>query len=465
MIPVILCGGTGSRLWPLSRHTWPKQFIPLVGELTLLQATVRRLDAVEGATAPIVVCNESHRFMVAEQIRATGVTPAAVLLEPSARGTAPAIAAAALEALARSGTGADPMLLVLPVDQVVRDEARFARAVREASVEAASGSLVTFGVPPSRAETGYGYIRSAPRSGVAAGIREVERFVEKPDASTAAAYVNDGRYWWNSGMFVFGARRYLDVLGEHAKEILDAVTEAHRRAADDLEFLRLDAESFAASPAVSVDRAVMERTSGAVMVPLDAGWADIGSWSSLLELGEGDHAGNVAQGDVLLQGTRDTYVRAGSRLVVAVGVADLVIADTADALLVAGRDAVQDVGKVVAALESSGRGEHRHHRTVHRPWGLYHVVHEGVGFKVKSVVVNPGRSLSLQLHRHRAEHWIVVRGAARVTRGDETFAVAENESTFIPAGTKHRLHNSGHASLEIVEIQVGSYLGEDDIVR
>ena len=470
VIPVILSGGAGSRLWPLSRTNQPKQFIPLVDGLTLLQATARRIAAVEPSAAPIVVCNVSHRFMVAEQLRAIGVAPAAVVLEPAGHNTAPAIAAAALEALAlealaRAQSVGEPILLVLPADHLIRDEARFAAAVREASIEAASGRLVTFGVPPARAQTGYGYIQAGRPTGLGAGVRRVDRFIEKPDARSAAAYVKDGRYWWNSGMFVFRAGRYLHELGVHANDVREAVVEAHRKAVSDLGFLRLDARAFAASPAISVDHAVMERTSEAVMVPLEAGWSDIGSWATLSELDTCDEAGNVVQGDVVVERTRNTYIRGGNRLIAAVGVTDLVIADTADAVLVAGKGAVEDVRRVVATLASAGRAETRHHRTVHRPWGVYEVLHGGDGFKVKRIVVNPGQGLSLQSHRHRAEHWIVVRGVARVTRGDDTFAVAANQSTYIPPGVRHRLENPQTAPLELVEVQTGSYLGEDDIVR
>ena len=496
VVPVILSGGAGSRLWPLSRELHPKQFLALAGELSLLQATARRLATVGEVTAPIVVCNEAHRFMVAEQLDAVGVVPAAILLEPAARNTAPAIAVAAFEAVTHGrassssdrspgtaavafasdgergageadhrdrgdpgdcggssagdagGSGGNdagdaPILLILPVDHVVRDEARFAAAVRDAAIEAAAGRLVTFGVPPAHPETGYGYIRAGAPAGVTERARRVERFVEKPDSQAAAAFVDDGRYYWNSGMFVFGAARFLRELAVYAKEVHTAAAAAHRDARRDLGFLRLDPRAFAASPSVSVDHAVMERTSAAVMVPLEAGWSDIGSWSALAKLGEGDDAGNVTHGDVLLEGARNTYVRGAERLVAAVGVTDLVIADTADALLVAGKGAADDLKNVVAALASAGRGEHRHHRMVHRPWGSYDVLHGGDGFKVKRIVVNPGQRLSLQSHRHRAEHWIVVRGAARVTRGEETFIVAGERIGVHPTGNAAPAGESG----------------------
>ena len=465
LFPVILSGGAGTRLWPLSRELHPKQFIPLVEEHSLLQATARRLAPLDEFRGPIVVCNEAHRFMVADQLKAVDVTPSAVLLEPVGRNTAPAIAAAALEALALGDDGEDPILLVLPADHVIRDESRFASAVRAAVREAASGHLVTFGVVPTYAETGYGYIKAAGPTGVSEDGRGVERFVEKPDAAQAGGYLEEGGYYWNSGMFVFSASRYLRELGVHEPAVGEAVTRAHRKAVEDLGFLRLEAESFALSPAVSVDYAVMERASGTVMIPLAADWSDVGSWAALADLGERDAAGNVARGNTILERTRDTYIRAGDRVVAAVGVSDLIIVDTADAVLVAHRNAVQDMGKVVATLRSAGREEHRVHRKVHRPWGTFDDVHAGQGFKVKHIVVHPGQALSLQSHAHRAEHWVVVRGTARVTRADEVFTLSENQSTYIPQGVKHRLENPGAVPLEVVEVQTGGYLGEDDIVR
>ena len=465
IIPVILSGGAGTRLWPLSRESHPKQFLSPAGELTLLQGTARRLAAIEHLAAPIVVCNDAHRFIVSQQLGAVGVTPAALVLEPVARDTAPAIAAAALEALARREGDADPILLILPCDHVITDEPALARAVRDASIEAASGKLVTFGVAPEHPETRYGYIKAGAPTGLSHKGRWVERFVEKPDARTATAWLEDGRYYWNSGMFAWRARRYLEEIGLHARDIRDAVVIAHRKAEEDLGFLRLDADSFAGSPGISVDHAIMERASGAAMIPLEAGWSDIGSWAALRELGEPDVAGNVAHGDVLFERTRDTYVSGTGRLVATLGVAGLVIADTADAVLVADKRAVQDVGKVVARLESAGRDEARRHRTVHRPWGVYNVLHIGDGFKVKHIAVAPGQRLSLQSHRRRAEHWVVVRGVARVTRADEVYEVSESQSTSIAPGVRHRLENPGVEPLELVEIQIGGYLGEDDIVR
>ncbi len=465
MVPVILSGGAGSRLWPLSRELRPKQLIALTDEHTLLQGTARRLASLDAARPPIVVCNEAHRFMVAEQLEAVGVTPTAILLEPAARNTAPAIAAAAFEAIARSDGGDDPVLLVLPSDHVVRDEARFAGAVRQAVTEAAKGRIALLGVVPAWAETGYGYIMAGEAVGEGSEARLVERFAEKPNAEDAASWLQAGNCYWNSGMFAFTAHRYLRELGIHAGSIRLAVEKSHECALPDLGFLRLDAECFAASPAVSVDYAVMERVSDAVVVPLDAGWSDVGSWSSLSELSTEDEAGNVVHGNAILEGARNSYVRSDKRLVAAVGVDNLVIVDTPDALLVAEKKASQDVKRVVERLEGGNREEHRTHRKVYRPWGNYDSVHGGDGFKIKHIVVQPGQRLSLQAHRHRAEHWVVVRGEARVTRDGETFTLLANQSTFIPKGVKHRLENPGTSPLEIIEVQTGSYLEEDDIER
>lgn len=465
LVPVMLSGGAGTRLWPLSREHYPKQLLALLDDDTLLQATARRLALVEHVQRPIVVCNEAHRFVVTEQLRAADVSPAAIVLEPMARDTAPAIAAAALEALARCKEGDDPVLLVLPSDHVIRDDARFADAVRVAFREATRGSLVAFGVVPTCAEVGYGYIIAGERTDTDCGTRPVEQFREKPNAETATSWIESGNCYWNSGMFVFGARSFLRELGTHAPSIRSAVETAHEKAAPDLEFLRLNAETFGRSPAVSVDYAVMEPTSKARVVPLDAGWQDVGSWASLAALSSSDEAGNVVRGDAVVHGTRNTFIHGDSRLVATVGVKDLVIVDTADAVLVADRNTGQDLKAVVRQLEKSGRDEHRIHRRVLRPWGSYDSVHVGEGVKVKHIKVQPGRRLSLQSHRRRAEHWIVVRGVARVTREDETFLVRENQSTFIPKGARHRLENPEETALELVEVQTGDYLGEDDIVR
>ena len=465
IFPVVLSGGTGSRLWPLSRELHPKQFIPLDDEFSLLQATVRRLSSLENLQSPIVVCNEAHRFMVIEQLKEIGVEPTAILLEPKARNTAPAVAAAALETLTFGNDGKEPVLLVLPADHIIRDENSLANAIREATIEAVSDKLVTFGVVPGYAESGYGYIKSGSLTGLSANAYVVERFVEKPDADTAAMFFKDGGYYWNSGMFVFTAAQYLRELEIHADNVLHAVTQAHTKAVQDLGFLRLDTESFTNSPDVSVDYAVMEHTSEAVMVSLDVGWSDLGSWDVLSRLTESDDDGNVTHGDVILESTRNTYILGGGRLVAAVGVEDSVIVETADAILVAEKSSVQDIKKVVEKLKIADRDEYRVHRKVHRPWGTFNLMYSGDGFKIKHIIVNPGQQLSLQSHRHRAEHWIVVCGTAKVTRGDEIFQISENQSTFIPQGTRHRLQNPDSVPLELIEVQTGSYLNEDDIVR
>ena len=466
--PVILSGGAGSRLWPLSREAHPKQLIALVDDHTLLQATARRLEALDRLRPPIVICNEKHRFMVAEQLRDIEAPPAAILLEPTARNTAPAIACAALEALSQGGGSDEPILLVMPTDHVIRDAGRFAQAAREAILEATEGRLVTFGATPTYPETGYGYIKADSPTGVSEGGRAVERFVEKPDAGEAAALIDAGGCYWNCGMFVFGANRYLRELERYAPSVLEAVREAHERAVEDLGFLRLDAESFERSPSISVDYAVMERTSDAVVVPLGTDWSDVGSWTALADLSESvekDEVGNATQGDVVLQDVRNTYARGETRLVAALGVEGLIIVDTPDALLIASKDAAQNTKHLVENLKREGRDECRQHRKVYRPWGNYDSVHEGDRFKVKHIIVRPGQQLSLQAHRHRAEHWVVVRGTAKVTRGEETFMLSENESTFIPRGAKHRLENPTDAPLELIEVQSGDYLGEDDITR
>ncbi|OBS09969.1 mannose-1-phosphate guanylyltransferase/mannose-6-phosphate isomerase [Acidihalobacter prosperus] len=460
IVPVILSGGSGTRLWPLSRHAYPKQFIPLVGELSLFQTTLRRLAGLPGVAAPCVVGNDEQRFMVAEQLRALGVD-GRILLEPIGRNTAPAIAAAALDIAV-----ADPqaLMLVLPADHLINDVQAFHAAVAAATAAARDGALVTFGVVPTRAETGYGYIEAGDVLGEGPA-RRVARFVEKPALDVAEAYVAGGRHWWNSGMFLFTAERYLQVLETHAPAILEAARRAHALAREDLDFLRLDAEAFAASPSDSIDYAVMEPTDDAVVVPLDAGWSDVGSWQALWEVGAKDETGNRLEGDVIALDCRDSYVHAEHRLVAVLGLSDVVVAETADAVLVSARDRVQEVKSVVGRLKGAGREESVNHRRVLRPWGAYEGISLGERFQVKRITVKPGERLSLQMHHHRAEHWIVVRGTARVTRGDEVFTLAENESTFIPLGVTHRLENPGRIELEMIEVQSGSYLGEDDIVR
>lgn len=459
--PVILSGGSGTRLWPLSRQNQPKQFLALVGDHSLYQETVLRASKLPGAQPPITVCADDHRFMVGEQLQAVGIASGGILLEPTARSTAPAIAIAALHALARD---ADATLLVMPADHLIEDEAAFRAAVEAATCIANDGWLVTFGIRPEYAETGYGYILRGDALGEG-GFR-VERFVEKPDKATAERYVAEGTYAWNSGMFLFGARRYLDELGRHAPAILAAARAAMGAAKADLDFTRVDHDAFAASPSDSIDYAVMEKTDRAAVVPVSCGWSDIGSWSSLWAVAQRDGDGNRYEGDVIAVDTRDSLVRVSERRMIAtIGVEDLVIVDTPDATLVARKDRVQDVKAVVDKLKSAGRQEHLFHRKVYRPWGSYDSIGVGPRFQVKRIVVKPGAALSLQKHAHRAEHWIVVSGVAEVTCDARVFDLHENESTYIPLGSVHRLRNRGTEPVELIEVQSGGYLGEDDIVR
>jgi mannose-1-phosphate guanylyltransferase/mannose-6-phosphate isomerase len=470
LIPLILSGGSGTRLWPLSRELHPKQLLPLVGAQTMLQQTVQRTHGMADLAAPIVVCNESHRFMVAEQLREQAVTPQAIILEPIGRNTAPAVAVAALVALdrarkagdARAEAALDPILLVLPADHVLRKVPAFQAAVSAGLAAARAGKLVTFGVVPDRPETGYGYIRRAPGDGPAYAVQQ---FVEKPDVATAQQYVESGDYYWNSGMFMFRARAYLEELRRHAPAMLSACEDAVAAATRDLDFTRLSKSEFAACPSDSIDYAVMEKTDAAVVVPLDAGWSDVGSWSALQDALPRDEAGNVVHGDVLVEDSSGCYLHSTSRLIGAVGLKDHVVVETKDAVLVAPRDRVQDVKALVNQLKLQGRYETSLHREVFRPWGSYDSIDHGERFQVKRLVVKPGATMSLQLHHHRAEHWIVVSGTAQITRGEETFLLGENESTYIPVGTKHRIANPGKVMLHIIEVQSGSYLGEDDIVR
>ncbi len=461
IVPVVLSGGSGSRLWPLSRELYPKQLLPLVGEFTMLQNTVSRLVGIIGVQPPLVVCNEEHRFMVAEQLRALGGEPSAVVLEPVGRNTAPAVAVAALQAMAGGG---DPVLLVLPADHVIVDEAGFRAAVEQAAPLAEAGRLVTFGIVPERAETGYGYIKGglALDGGQA---RSVEQFVEKPDQVAAQTYVDSGEYYWNSGMFLFRASRYLEELERFQPAILAACRQALAGALADLDFVRLDKTAFGDCPSDSIDYAVMERTGQAAVMPLSVGWNDVGSWSALWETGRRDPDGNVVSGDVLTLGSRDSYLHAGGRLLAAVGVENLVVVETSDAVLVADKNRVQDVKAVVNRLKAEQREEARSHRRVYRPWGSYESIDAAERFQVKRITVKPGASLSLQMHHHRAEHWVVVTGTARITRGKEVFILTENQSTYIPLGTQHRLENPGKIPLELIEVQSGAYLGEDDIER
>jgi len=459
LVPVLLSGGVGSRLWPVSREAHPKQFQALVTEMSLLQDTLRRTDSLEAAP-PIVVCNEAHRFMVAEQLRQLGSRASHIVLEPEGRNTAPAVALAALQALQDDE---EALLLVLPADHIIRDVPAFAAAVGEAIPQARAGRLLTFGVVPSAPETGYGYIRrGAPIAGAICAIAE---FVEKPALDTARAYLASGDYFWNSGMFLLSARSYLDELAQHAPEMQKWCAQAMSGAVRDMDFVRPQRDAFAASPADSIDYAVMEHTTQGAVMPIDCGWSDVGAWSTLWEVSEHDASGNVLHGDVVVEDSHNSYLRSESRLLAAAGVDDLVVVETADAVLVAHRDKVQDIKRVVERLRADGRSEPELHRRVYRPWGNYESLIEAGRFQVKRIVVNPGHTLSLQMHHHRAEHWIVVHGTAEVTCEDRVFMLGEDESTYIPLGHRHRLANPGKIPLELIEVQTGSYLGEDDIVR
>ncbi|MDH2373885.1 mannose-1-phosphate guanylyltransferase/mannose-6-phosphate isomerase [Cobetia sp. 3AK] len=457
--PVIMAGGSGSRLWPLSRQLNPKQFLPLTGEGSMLQETLKRLEPLEHR-APLLICNEEHRFLVAEQVRQQGISDARILLEPEGRNTAPAIAVAALQAIAEEP---DALLLVLAADHLIRDVEKFHESIGHAQTLAEANHLVTFGIVPTHAETGYGYIQRGE------GLKDfgfrVKRFVEKPDSNTAEDYLATGGYYWNSGMFLFSAKRYLDELERFQPAMVEACRAALAGASQDLDFTRLDAEAFKACPSDSIDYAVMERTEQAAVVPLEAGWSDIGSWSALWDVKEHDAQGNACQGDVMLHDSRNLMVHADHRLVATVGVDDLVVVETKDAVLVAHKDRVQEVKKIVERLKREGRQEHINHREVYRPWGVYDSIDKGERYQVKCITVKPGAKLSVQMHHHRAEHWIVVSGTAKVTIGDKTQLVSENESTYIPIGQVHALENPGKIPLELIEVQSGSYLGEDDIIR
>ncbi len=467
--PVILCGGAGTRLWPLSREQYPKQLLALTSDDSLLQATARRVDkslttAGRKVLAPIVVANEDYRFITAEQMRQAGVVPAAIVLEPVGRNTAPALTLAALVALQADD---DPVMVVMPADHVITGIEAFRAAVTQGASRAEAGKVVTFGIRPTSAETGYGYIRAGKKLAGEDGAREISAFTEKPDSATARSYVTSGEYFWNSGIFILRASVWLRELGARRPEMVQACRAAFEARTPDRDFLRIGKDAFAGCPADSIDYAVMEKLPEGlgVVIPLDAGWSDVGAWDALWQLGRKDADNNVLQGDVVTVGTRDTLAIAQSRLLALVGLEDAVVVETPDAVLVAHMDNMQQVKDVVARLKREGRSEADTHRKIYRPWGYYDSIDAGNRFQVKRIVVNPGAALSLQMHHHRAEHWVVVRGTARVTRGDETFLVSENESTFIPIGTRHRLENPGKVPLEIIEVQSGAYLGEDDIVR
>lgn len=460
IIPVILAGGSGTRLWPLSRKLHPKQVLALLGDRTLVQETVLRLRGLDAA-APVVICNDEHRFIVAEQLRDLGERPAALILEPVARNTAPAVAVAALYALAQSP---DATLLMLPADHLITDSSAFHTAVVQAVDYARDGHLVTFGIVPAAPETGYGYIMQGAAMPHGPG-RKIQRFVEKPDTATAEGYVRSGQYFWNSGMFVLRADAVLAELTRFAPEIVRGCRESLEKAVSDLDFLRLDYDAFAACPEDSIDYAVMERTDRGVMVPLSCGWSDLGSWDALWQAGEKDGDGNVTRGDVLLCDVRDSFLHAETRLLAAVGLENHIVVETSDAVLVSPRDRVQEVKKLVDRLKAQNRVEAVSHKKVFRPWGHYESIGQGERYQVKRITVTPGHVLSLQKHFHRAEHWVVVRGTAVVTRDGEEILVRENESVYLPLGAVHRLANPGRIPLELIEVQVGGYLGEDDIVR
>lgn len=459
--PVILAGGAGSRLWPVSREYYPKPLLPMFGANSLLQDTVTRLEQISAVAKPLFVCNEEHRFLLAEQVRALGKSPEAILLEPEGRNTAPALTIAALHL-----AGMDPhaLMVVMPADHVIPDRAAFSAAVERGAGLAEKGYLVTFGVVSDKPETGYGYIRRGDEID-ASGVFQVQRFVEKPDIDTAQEYAGSGDYYWNSGIFLLRADRWLEEMAKFRPEILQACQAAMAGGKQDSDFFRVGKEAFVSSPSDSIDYAVMENTDRAAVVPLKTSWSDVGCWSAVWEISDQDEAGNVSKGDVLIHESTNSLLLADSRCVAAVGLDDVIVVETADAVLVADKQRCQEVKAIIDRLKASDREEYRFHSRVYRPWGDYEGIDLGPRYQVKRLRVKPGAKLSLQMHHHRAEHWIVVSGTARVTRGDDVFILSENESTYIPIGTQHRLENPGTIALEIIEVQSGSYLGEDDIVR
>lgn len=457
---VALAGGSGTRLWPLSRHSSPKQFLCLADNSdSMMQQTLKRVASLS-ELEPIIICNDMHRFLVAEQLRQLEVLNPKIILEPQSKNTAPAIALACLQARKQSN---DPVMLILAADHVIKDVKKFHSAIHQGYLAAAEGSLVTFGIIPTHPETGYGYIEKGDASETS-GFK-IKRFVEKPESTVAQKYFESGEYLWNSGIFMFRASRYLEVLSKFSPCILKACEKAFANAEIDLDFIRLDVNEFAKSPEDSIDYAVMEKAEGTIVVPLAAGWSDVGSWSSLWDVSEKSADGNVLKGDVICKKTKNSYIHSSSRLVAVLGIEDLVVVETKDAVLVAKKDSIQNVKDVVASLKSSGRSEHLFHREVYRPWGHFDSIDAGDRYQVKRITVKPGAKLSVQMHHHRAEHWIVVSGVARVTNGDKNYLVTENQSTYIPIGQVHSLENPGVIPLELIEVQSGSYLGEDDIVR
>jgi mannose-1-phosphate guanylyltransferase / mannose-6-phosphate isomerase len=470
IIPVILCGGSGTGLWPVSRELYPKQLMALLGgQMSLLQDTVRRAADVVPGAQPIVVCNENQRFMVAAQLQALDVQARSIILEARGRNTAPAIAAAALEAM---GEGEDPLLLVLPADHFLADTAPLAASFHCARYWADRGEIVAFGIKPTAPETGYGYVKQGevlPMEGETGGDQpqafRIAAFAEKPDRDAAGSFLASGQYLWNSGMFLFRSSTYLKQLGQFAPRIAECCTAAHARANRDLDFLRLDGAALETCPSSSIDRALMEKIGHAVVVSLDVAWRDLGAWSDLHEVLEKDPAGNVLVGDVIAEHVRHSYLHATNRMIAAAGVSDLVVVETKDAVLVAPLDRVQEVKDLVGRLQAEGREEVKVHSRVYRPWGSYESIDLGDRFQVKRITVNPGAKLSLQKHYHRAEHWVVVKGTARITKDREELFLSENQSTYVPLGMLHRLENPGRIPLELIEVQTGSYLKEDDIER
>ncbi|HHQ4556374.1 TPA: mannose-1-phosphate guanylyltransferase/mannose-6-phosphate isomerase [Aeromonas hydrophila] len=459
LLPVVMAGGSGTRLWPLSRTLFPKQFLSLTSSATMLQETLLRLSPLDHQPA-FLVCNQEHRFIVAEQLRKANLVHGGIALEPVGRNTAPAVAIAALHARAK---GEDPLLLVLAADHVIAQPAAFCQAVQAAMPLAEQGQLVTFGIVPTAPETGYGYIQQGDTVGL--GASKVAAFVEKPNLELAQQYLSDGRYLWNSGMFLFKASVYLNELVQFCPQIVEQCQQALQLAQDDLDFIRLDPDSFAVCPDDSIDYAVMEKTANAVVMPLDASWSDVGSWSALWDVSEKDAQGNVLQGDVLTEQTHNSFIYAQHRLTAAVGIDDMVVVETKDAVLVAHKDRVQDIKGIVSQLKAANRAEQLQHREVFRPWGSHDAIADGERYHVKQVMVKPGQKTAVQIHYHRAEHWIIVSGTARVTRGDEIFLISENESTYIPLGIAHSIENPGKIPLEIIEVRTGIYLAEDGIVR
>jgi mannose-1-phosphate guanylyltransferase / mannose-6-phosphate isomerase len=460
IIPVILSGGSGTRLWPLSRKQYPKQYLPLVGDNTMLQETILRLSGLDNLADPIIVCNADHRFLVAGQCQQINIKNPTILLEPVGRNTAPAIAAAALQSLKTSD---DTVLLVLSADHVIQDIDAFHQAIKIASNQAQEGKLATFGIVLTDANTGYGYIKSSKNN--TDGAHKVEKFVEKPDLETAEKYLDQGNYLWNSGMFMFKADTLIDELTTHSPDIVKLVSDAVNNAAQDLDFIRLDNQAFESSPSDSIDYALMEKSDNVVVVPLDAGWSDVGSWSTLYDIGVKDSSGNVLKGDVTVKDTTNTYIYASHHMVTTVGVDNLIVIDTPDATFIASQDKAHEVKSIVESLQKNGRDEAHSNRKVYRPWGWYDSIEVGKHFQVKRLHVNPGAKLSLQMHNKRAEHWVVVIGIATAFNGEEVLTLKEGESTYIPLGVTHALENKTSDPLEIIEVQSGTYLGEDDIVR